>query len=252
MLFGKHVNKYYIKHLPMLLLGLIALIVVDYFQLIIPELYSMVVNGVNDGFVVIDNVSYEFNMDFLLDRVCLPLIFVIIFLVLGRFVWRVCFFGSAIKAETDLRSKMFDKCKDLPQSFYHKNKVGNSMSLFTNDLETVHECLSMGVLSFLDALVLGVWSLVKMFQMDKILTLLSLIPMTLMLIIGTIVRKYMMEKWRKRQEALSNISDYSQESYSGIAVVKAFVKEAKELLMFRWLNKKNEDANVTLPKHQHF
>ena len=248
MLFGKHINKYYLKHLPMLLLGLIALIVVDYFQLLIPELYSMVINGINDGYVVIDNVPHQFNMEFLLDRVCLPLIFVIIFLVIGRFVWRLCFFGSAIKAEADLRGKMFDKCKDLPQSFYHKNKVGNLMSLFTNDLETIHECLSMGVLSFLDASVLGVWSLIRMFQMNKMLTLLSLIPMSLMLIIGTIVRKYMMEKWRKRQEAFSNISDFAQENYSGLAVIKAFVKEGKELFMFRWLNRKNEEANVNHTK----
>jgi ATP-binding cassette subfamily B protein len=232
----------------MLLLGLIALIVVYYFQLLIPELYSMVINGINDGYVVIDNVPHQFNMDFLLDKICLPLIFVIIFLVVGRFCWRVCFFGSAIKAETDLRGKMFDKCKDLPQSFYHKNKVGNLMSLFTNDLETIHECLSMGVLSFLDASVLGVWSLIRMFQMNKMLTLLSLIPMSLMLIIGTIVRKYMMEKWRKRQEAFSNISDFAQENYSGLAVIKAFVKEGKELLMFRWLNRKNEEANVNHTK----
>ncbi|MBQ4510253.1 MAG: ABC transporter ATP-binding protein [Clostridia bacterium] len=244
MLFGKHINKYYIKHLPMLLLGLLALIMVDYFQLLIPELYSMVVNGINDGYVIIDSVQHEFNMDLLLDKICLPLIFVIVFLVIGRFLWRVCFFGTAIKVETDLRSRMFDKCKDLSQTFYHRNKVGDLMSLFTNDLETIHECLSMGILSFLDASVLGVWSLIKMFQMNRMLTLLSLIPMTLMLIIGTIVRKYMMQKWKKRQEAFSKISDYAQESYSGLAVIKAFVKEGKELLMFRWLNKNNENANV--------
>lgn len=244
MLFGKHINKYYIKHLPMLLLGLLALIMVDYFQLLIPELYSMVVNGINDGYVIIDSVQHEFNMDLLLDKICLPLIFVIVFLVIGRFLWRVCFFGTAIKVETDLRSRMFDKCKDLSQTFYHRNKVGDLMSLFTNDLETIHECLSMGILSFLDASVLGVWSLIKMFQMNRMLTLLSLIPMSLMLIIGTIVRKYMMQKWKKRQEAFSKISDYAQESYSGLAVIKAFVKEGKELLMFRWLNKNNENANV--------
>ena len=228
----------------MLILGLLALIVVDYFQLLIPELYSIVINGVNDGYVVIDKVTHIFDMNLLLDKVCLPLIFVIIFMVIGRFLWRACFFGTAIKVETDLRGKMFDRCKDLSQNYYHKNKVGNLMSLFTNDLETIHECLGMGILSFLDASVLGVWSLIKMFQMNKMLTLLSLIPMSLMLIIGTIVRKYMMKKWETRQEAFSRLSDYSQESYSGIAVIKAFVKEAKELLVFRWLNKKNEDANV--------
>ena len=244
MLFGKHINKYYLKHLPMIILGFIALIAVDYLQLLIPELYSMVINGVNDGYVVIDGVQAEFNMDFLLDKICLPLIFVIVFMVIGRFLWRICFFGSAIKVETDLRGRMFDKCKDLSQNYYHKNKVGNLMSLFTNDLETIHECFGSGILSFLDASVLGVWSLVKMFQMNKTLTLLSLIPMSLMIVIGTIVRKYMTKKWRARQEAFSALSDYSQESYSGIAVIKAFVKEAKELLVFRWLNKKNENANV--------
>jgi len=165
-------------------------------------------------------------------------------MVIGRFLWRICFFGSAIKVETDLRGRMFDKCKDLSQNYYHINKVGNLMSLFTNDLETIHECFGSGILSFLDASVLGVWSLVKMFQMNKTLTLLSLIPMSLMIVIGTIVRKYMTKKWQARQEAFSALSDYSQESYSGIAVIKAFVKEAKELLVFRWLNKKNENANV--------
>ncbi len=228
----------------MLIIGLISLIVVDYFQLLIPKLYKIVINGVNDGYVVIDEVTHTFNMDLLLDEVCLPLIFVIVFMVIGRFAWRVCFFGTAIKVETDLRCKMFDRCKDLSQNYYHKNKVGNLMSLFTNDLETIHECFGSGILSFLDAFVLGVWSLVEMFQMNKMLTLLSLIPMSLMLIIGTIVRKYMRKKWEIRQEAFSALSDYSQESYSGIAVIKAFVKEAKELLVFRWLNKKNENANV--------
>ena len=228
----------------MIILGFIALIAVDYLQLLIPELYSMVINGVNDGYVVIDGVQAEFNMDFLLDKICLPLIFVIVFMVIGRFLWRICFFGSAIKVETDLRGRMFDKCKDLSQNYYHKNKVGNLMSLFTNDLETIHECFGSGILSFLDASVLGTWSLIKMFQMNKTLTLLSLIPMSLMIVIGTIVRKYMTKKWRARQEAFSALSDYSQESYSGIAVIKAFVKEAKELLVFRWLNKKNENANV--------
>ncbi len=244
MLFGKHINKYYIKHLPMLILGLLALVLVDYFQLLIPELYKMVINGINDGYVVIDDVAREFNMDFLLDEICLPLIFVVVFMVIGRFLWRICFFGSALKVETDLRGRMFDRCKDLSQNYYHKNKVGNLMSLFTNDLETIQECFGSGVLSFLDAALLGVWSLIKMFRMNKTLTLLSLIPMTLMIIIGTIVRKYMMKKWEKRQEAFSELSDYSQESFSGIAVIKAFVKEAKELFVFRWLNKKNENANV--------
>ncbi len=244
MLFGKHINKYYLRHAPILLLGLASLVLVDYFQLLIPEIYKSVINGINDGFVVIDNVTYEFDINFLLDKICLPMIFVILALVVGRFVWRICFFGSAIKVETDLRCRMFDHCKDLSQEYYQVNKVGNLMSLFTNDLKTVQECFGSGVLSFFDALLLGFMALYKMFRLSPMLTLLSLIPMALLIVVATIVRKYMMSKWEKRQEAFSALSDYAQESFSGISVIKAFVKEAKELWFFKRLNKKNEKANV--------
>ena len=248
MLFGKYINKYYIKHLPAILLGIFALVVVDWFQLVIPELYKNVINGINDGKVIEDGIEYAFNMDYLLDKICLPLIFVILFMVIGRFLWRVCFFGSAIKVETDLRHRMFDKCKDLSQRYYQENKVGTLMSLFTNDLETVQECFGDGMLMMFDALLLGVLAIIKMFRMNAFLTLLSLIPMVLMFMIGTIVGKRMMDKWETRQEAFSSLSDFSQESFSGISVVKAFVKELKELLAFEKLNKKNEEVNVSYTK----
>ena len=66
MIFGKHINRYYLKHAPVLLLGVLSLLLVDYFQLEIPELYKMVIDGVNNGFVVIGGVSHDFNMAFVL------------------------------------------------------------------------------------------------------------------------------------------------------------------------------------------
>ena len=137
MIFGRHINKYYLKYGWMLLLGLIALIGVDYFQLEIPELYQMIVNGFNDGCVTVNGEILPFDMNFLLDRICLPMIGVIAIMLLGRFLWRVCFFGAAIKLETDLRNKMFERSKDLSHQYYQVNKVGNLMSLYTNDLDTV-------------------------------------------------------------------------------------------------------------------
>ncbi len=248
MLFGKHINRYYIKHLPVLLLGIIALVVVDYAQLLVPELYRTVINGMNDGQVLHEEVVRDFNMDFLLDEVCLPMIFIILCMVVGRFLWRICFFGSALKVETDLRGRMFDHAKDLSQEYYQVNKVGNLMSLFTNDLETVQDCFGSGILSFCDALFLGVLSMIKMAGMNLLLTGLALIPMALMLTVGLIVGKYMTKKWAERQEAFSSLSDFSQESFAGIAVIKAFVKEAKELSAFKKLNIRNEETNVEYTK----
>ena len=244
MIFGKHINRYYAKYAPSLLLGLAALILVDYLQLIVPELYRTVINGMNQGFIVENGISEVFDMDYLLDKVCLPLIGIIIGIVLGRFVWRICFFGSGIKVETDLRGRMFDHCKELSQQYYQVNKVGNLMSLFTNDLETVQNCFSNGILMFCDALFLGLLAYSKMLRMNIVLALLSVIPMALLMSCGFIIGKYMTKKWETRQEAFSMLSDFSQESFAGIAVIKAFVKEGKELMAFRKLNKLNENANV--------
>ncbi len=248
MILGKYINKYYVRYAPLLILGLCALIAVDYFQLKIPELYGNVINGINNGFVVVDGVSVPFDANYLWNEICSPLFVVIVIIVLGRFTWRICFFIPGVKVEQGLRDRMFNHCKTLPVQFYQRNKVGNLMSLFTNDLDTLQECFGWGVMMACDALFLGGMSMYKMFQMDWKLTLFSLIPMVLMLAIGIIVGKYITMKWDARQQAFSDLSDFAQESFSGIAVIKAFIKEFKELLAFRWLNKKNEKANVAYTK----
>ena len=118
------------------------------------------------------------------------------------------------------------------------------MSLFTNDIETVHEGFGWGTMMLADAIFRGGMAIFKMFQVDWLMTLLSLIPMLCLLAVSLIVGKYMMKKWERRQRAFSDISDFAQESFSGIAVIKAYVKEGKELWKFKRLNEQNEDANV--------
>ena len=244
MIFGKHINRYYLRYSPLFILGLLSLVAVDYLQLIIPNLYQMLINGMNDGTVIIDGVSVPFDMDFLLDRICMPMVWIIISIVCGRFLWRICFFSSAHFMEDDLRCRMFDRAKDLSRDYYQVNKVGTLMALFTNDLDTVQECFGWGVMMLFDALFLGALAVIRMWQMNPTLTILSLIPTALLLACATIVGSYMMKKWDVRQEAYSRLSDFSQESFSGIAVVKAFVKDTAELLAFKKLNAENEKANM--------
>ena len=248
MIFGKHINRYYFKYAFWLIFGLAALIAVDYAQLLVPALYRLVVNGMKTGLAEIDGVQYTFDMDFLLDKICLPLIGIIVLMVFGRFLWRICLFGAGIKVETDIRNSMFDHAKDLSRQYYQVHKVGDLMSLFTNDLDTIQECFGMGFLMFFDALFLGVLSVIKMWRMNPLMTVLSMIPMLLLLAVSSVIGSYMMKKWEIRQQAFSSLSDFSQESFSGIAVIKAFVKEGKELWAFKKLNKENEHANIVFTR----
>ena len=244
MIFGKHINRYYLKYALWLIFGLAALVMVDFLQLEIPKLYRSIINGMNLGYVMVDGTQVPFTMDFVLDHICMSMVWIILAMVFGRFLWRICFFGSAVKLEEDLRNRMFDHAKNLSREYYQINKVGNLMSLFTNDLDTVQECFGWGVMMFFDAVLMGVLAVSNMWQMDPLLTILSLIPMVFLMGSATIVGKRLTEKWDTRQEAFSRLSDFSQESFSGIAVIKAFVKEGRELWAFKKLNVENEDANI--------
>ena len=248
MIFGKAINRYYLKHAPVLLLGILSLLTVDYIQLLIPELYRLVINGVNLGQVVVDGQTLPFTREVLFQHICLPMIWIVVLMVIGRFLWRVCFFGSAVSVAADLRERMFDHSRRLSQQYYQVNKVGNLMSLYTNDLDTIQECFGDGVLMFFDALTLGIMALGMMWRMDCKLPLLALIPAAVMFVLGTVMSQVMTKRWEERQQAFSDLSDFAQENFSGIAVIKAFVKELKELIAFRRLNKENEEVNVAYTK----
>lgn len=248
MIFGKYINRYYLKNAPVLLLGLLALLMVDYIQLLIPQFYRLVINGVNLGQVVVNGQTLPFTKEVLLQHICLPMIWIVVLMVIGRFLWRICFFGSAVRVAANLRERMFDHSRQLSQQYYQVNKVGNLMSLYTNDIDTIQECFGDGILMFFDALVLGLMALYKMWRMDYKLTLLALIPALIMFGIGTVMGTAMTKHWEERQQAFSDLSDFAQENFSGIAVIKAFVKELKELMAFRKLNKQNEEINVIYTK----
>ena len=244
MIFGKHINRYYLRYAHWLILGLLSLVTVDSMQLVIPKLYRMLINGMNSGMVEVKGATVPFTMDILLDNICMPMVGVILAMVICRFLWRVCFFGTAIRVEEQLRNRMFDRARKLSREYYQVNKVGDLMSLFTNDLESVQECFGWGVMMFFDALLLGLLAIFEMWKMDRMLTGLALIPMIFLMASSVVLGKHLSKKWDIRQEAYSGLSDFSQESFSGIAVIKAVVKESKELMAFRKLNRDNEKANL--------
>ena len=248
MIFGKHINAYYRKYALYLLTGLLALFAVDYLQLLIPGIYRTVINGMNQGYILENGVKVAFDMDYLLDKICMPMVYIVLAIVLGRFTWRTTIFGAATKVETDLRDKMFRHAETLSREYYQVNKVGTLMSLFTNDLDTVQECYGWGFMQFFDPIIQGSLAVWRMWSMDHVLTVLSLIPMGLLFASASIVGKNMTKKWDYRQECFSKMSDFAQESFSGIAVVKAFVKETKELLAFEKLNRESEVSNIDYTK----
>ena len=244
MIFEKHINRYYLKNIISLVLGILVLLVEDYLILQVPQMYQWVINGINNGVVDCGGTLVVFDLDFVINRIGLPLLGLVLAMFIGRIFWRNLFFGAAIRVTADLRERMFDRARLLSAEYYSRNKVGNMMSLFTNDLDTINECFGHGLVMGADALIIGTMSITKMFRMNKTMTLIAMVPMVILLITALVVGRYMTQKWRQRQEAFSKLSDFTQERFSGIGVVKAFVKEAVEMMAFQKLNRENEKANV--------
>lgn len=238
MIFGKHINKYYLKYSYFFILGIIALVLVDIFQLRIPEIIGEIVDYIKESKLTME----------LLNGYVKEFIIVIAVMFIGRFTWRITIFGNGARIESDLRRDLFKKCEQLGQTFYQNNKVGSVMALYTNDIQTMREVFGSGILMMVDATVLGVLSFVKMLRMDVQLTLVASVPLVLLAILGLFVGKYMEKKYEIRQQAYANLSDFSQESFSGLSVIKAFLKETEELRRFSKINKENMDKNIEFEK----
>lgn len=245
MVFGKHVNKFYKKYFWYFFFGVLTLICVDYLELLIPPIIGNIVDAVSKG------VKGDFSGDYItidhLDFLIKEASFIALIglgMFLGRFLWRRCIFGESIRIEADLRYDMFKKCEVLTQRFYKANKTGAILSYFSNDLETLEESFGFGIVQFVDGVFLLILSLVKMIGLEWRLTLVLLLPLFILSLVAFLIDRLIETKYEKRQKAFEDLSDFSQENFTGIRVIKAFVKEKKELKQFSLQAKNNKKANI--------
>src|SRR5690606_18151660 len=110
--------------------------------------------------------------------------------------------------------------------------IGGLMSYFINDLNAVRELYGFGLLTLIDGLFLGAFVLIRMFSLNWIMTLYAFIPIALMGVLVFFLELKMEQKFKLRQEAFESMSDFTQESFTGITVIKAYVKEMYEALTF--------------------
>lgn len=247
MIFGKYVNKYYGKYFLFFFVGLLALLAVNWFQLEIPRICGEILDGIGDK-AQNDPNSLFFNPEGI-NRLMIELGFIAAIMFFGRFLWRYCIFGVAARIEADVRQEMFTHSLKLSNAFYKHHKTGALMALFTNDLQVIRQAFGSGTVMAIDAIFLGSFALYRMFSTNWILSCFSIIPMVLIAIVSAIVGRVLKEKFRIRQEAYEALSDFTQENFSGIAVVKAFVKEVHEIRHFDKINEENRAKNISFVKY---
>ncbi len=238
MLFGKHINEYYLKYGIVLLTGIVALLLVDYFQLKIPDIVGDIVDGLQFKTLTKDKLK---DYVLLLGVVAIVMFF-------GRFIWRICLFGTGIRVECNLRNKVFKNMQFLSQRFFQENKTGNLMSIYTNDLTLIRQSFGMGTMMLVDAVCLGAMALYKMFSLNALLSIFSLVSLVLVTLCSSLIGKKITKATENNFKAYGALSDFVQEDFSGISVIKAFVLEKLQVKLFSKYNTENMDSTLVMTK----
>ena len=237
----KFVSKYIYRHRFRYIAGIITLFIVDFANLFIPKLTGSITDGLTARILDWDGV-----VKLLIGILALGLT-----LAIGRFLWRYFLFGCARMIEMEIRNDMFAHLEEMSVEYYNEHKTGDLMTRFTSDLNAVRMAIGPAVIAMFDAVVMTVMVIAQMMTYVNVkLTLLTLIPMLIICLGEIYYGKIMHPKYLTRQEAVSDLTDYVQESFSGVRVIKAFVRERAQLKEFAKVNANTRDKTLNVVKLQ--
>ena len=238
-----YAHRFFKKYKWSYLLGMAILIVIDSAQTEVPRIVGQVIDGIK--YTTIDESGFA--------SAIVRMAVIAVLVLAGRIGWRYCIFGAARKIERDMRNDLFSHLNTLPVSYFHEHNAGEIMAYMTNDIEAVRMTFAATIMMGLDMITIGVTTLLKMiFQIDFRLSLVTVIPLSMVAFVSMFVGREMHKRFTKRQEVFAKVSDFVQEKLSGIKVIKAFVQEEKEIAAFEAVNSESHTANIRDAKVQAF
>lgn len=240
MIFGPAVNKYYKQNWYWFLIGILVIAAIDYVQVLIPSLISDIIAGLTDQRLVMDDII----------AILIEIGIFVLIIMVGRFVWRMTIITASRRFDYGIRNDLFEHATKLSNQFYSEHKVGGLMAYFTNDVEAVRRAVGFGMIMVVDTFFLGTIVIYRMVQIDPLLTVFTAIPMLIIALVGSAMGRNMRRKFKDAQQAFEDLSDFSNESLSGIRVVKAFIKEPSEIREFLKYNQNTHDKNIDYVKIQ--
>ena len=214
------------------IIGVFSLMMVALVQLVPPKVIGVVVDEI---------VNKEIRLTKIIVWVAL-LIGAGLAQYLFRYIWRMHIWGSAARLEKELRTQLFHHFTKMDSIFYQKYRTGDLMAHATNDLNAIQNVAGAGILTFADSVITGGTTIIAMVLfVDWRLTLIALLPLPLLAVTSRVLGSKMHDAFRDSQAAFSAINDKTQESITGIKVIKTFGQEKEDLADF---TEKIDDAIV--------
>ncbi|WP_407391949.1 ABC transporter ATP-binding protein, partial [Carnobacterium jeotgali] len=219
--------------------GVTALIICAILQVMNPKIIGTII----DHFI-----AGTLNWQILSFWVALILIFSLVMYAL-RYGWRMALFGNSTLIESILRNRLFTFFTRMDSEFFHKYRTGDLMAHATNDLAAIRFVAADGVLTLTDALSLGGVTLFSMFFfIDWKLTLVSILPLPILIFVSTYLGKMIHARYRGALQAFSSMNDHVQESVTGMKVLKTLGEEKEDFSAFKEETQKVVNTNQRVYK----
>ncbi|MCR3955002.1 MAG: ABC transporter ATP-binding protein/permease [Gudongella sp.] len=233
------IKEYFLEHKRYYIIGVIWLIVIDGVQLIVPQILRRLTDDLQLGSLDKDRLLYY---AFLIVATGL-------FIGIGRYFWRIYLIGTSREIEYKLRNKLFSHLLTLSPNYFNTHKTGDLMAHATNDINAVRMALGPGTIMIVDSGFLLMFSLFMMVRTTNLrLTAAAVFTLPIIMLLVTRFGKIIYRKFKVVQEAFSDLSDITQESFSGIRVIKSFVQERLVSDNFESVNQNNFNKNMDLVK----
>ena len=233
-----NIIKKYLKPFKIeLLIGAIALLIVNILSVIIPLEVKNIIDQLQDGF----------SSNFIISK-SLLLITLATLMGIIRLSSRQIVFGIGRKVEVKLRQKLFDHLLIQDPDWVQQMGSGDIIARATSDVENVRRLLGFTVLSLCNIILAYSLTIPSMFAINKILTISSLLIFPIILAIVGLFGGKMVNQRRLQQEALSKLSDLIQEDLSGISAIKIYGQESSEYNQFNKFNKAYRNAAINLAR----
>ena len=204
------------KRIPQYLAGLLFLFITNGGQLYLPQLLRRAIDTIASGTFALRSIL----------PIAALMAGIAVVIAIGRYFWRYFLGGASRRIEAELRERLFVHLQSLSSTFYGKAKTGDLMARMTNDMRAIRQATGFALVAFVDGFITTIAILVVMLSMNTRLTLLSISPLPIITIGVILFGRVIGEQFRRVQEGFSNLSDMTQESLTGIRVLKTFVQES--------------------------
>jgi ATP-binding cassette subfamily B multidrug efflux pump len=219
-----------------ILAGLLALLAVDLLQLMIPRVIKSAIDSLQFATATRESLLHQGGL----------IVLFALGIALSRFGWRYLILGFSRILEKDLRNRMLEKLLDLDRPFFNRSPAGKIMALSSNDLTAVQMACGIGLVSFIDALMMTTATLAFMFYIDPGLALIALAPMPVLALLTGLLTAILHKRFNRVQEQFSRITEFSRSTLSSIRLIKAYTREAPLTNHFDQLGKDYVRDNLHL------